>query len=221
MCWMGCLPGWFAGRASQREKAVRPKILILGLDNSGKTSLAWALTTAELTNCEARQREQVPEASSEMDARLVGVHCAPPPTKSTNVHDMVLAGRKLRVVDASGTKKKRTEWNKLAQQADGLIFAVDATDTIRFSLARHELGKVMAHVRSRSIPILILGTKRDLKSAVPPEALQGALQFRQLEESSWGKGEMMAFATASALEAEEVASTVLSHIVNRLPVVVR
>jgi hypothetical protein len=59
------------------------------------------------------------------------------------------------------------------------------------------------------------------RSAVPPEALQVALQFRQLVESSWGKGEMMAFATASAVEAEEVASTVLSHIVNRLPVVVR
>jgi len=175
--------------------------LVVGLDSSGKTSLVWALS--------GQEEPATPQPAAEVvDVELVDVHCAPPPTRNATAVEVVLRGRHVRLVDTSGSQRRRTEWAKLALQADGLMFTVDSADSIRFSLARHELSKLMAALRSRSMPLLVLATKRDLRSAAPAAAVQAALQVGQLAESRAD----VAFTGVSALEPRGVTEAVVTHL---------
>ncbi len=81
------------------------KILILGLDNAGKTTLLKHLSSENNTNTST--------------------------TKGFNVKTILKDNKKLNVWDIGGQMEIRQYWDNYYDNTDGLIFVVDSSDDYR------------------------------------------------------------------------------------------
>lgn len=89
------------------------KLLVLGLDNAGKTTLLKKLSSEDATKTE--------------------------PTQGFNVKTLVRESFKLNVWDIGGQKEIRKYWDNYYDNVDGLIFVVDSSDDKRITECNEEL----------------------------------------------------------------------------------
>ena len=93
------------------------KILVLGLDNAGKTTILKAL-------------------SNESIAQIT-------PTHGFNIKNLSHDGFKLNVWDVGGQKTLRTYWSNYFQGSDALVFVIDSADKKRLIESGSELQKIL------------------------------------------------------------------------------
>ena len=136
------------------------KLLVLGLDNAGKSTLLTLLV----------RNEVVPHA----------------PTHQP-VTDMITIGSmKMRAVDMGGHEIARRMWEMYSQDADGIVYIVDAMDRERFpeaGLALHKLLQTLA----ATTPVLVLGNKDDMQGAAREEELYYCLGLDEVQRSGSGR----------------------------------
>jgi GTP-binding protein SAR1 len=130
------------------------RILFLGLDNAGKTTLLGKLATGQ-------------------------IH-APRPTFNPNVEELQLGGLKLKTIDMGGHPEARRLWKDYFVKVDGVVFLVDAAAPERFAEAKAELDHLLQTEELAKTPFVILGNKIDLPTAVPEEHLKQALGIGNL-----------------------------------------
>lgn len=131
------------------------KLLVLGLDNAGKSTLLTVL----------KQNEVVPTA----------------PTHQPVTDEIKVGYMKLRAVDMGGHEIARRMWLQYSHEADGVVYIVDACDRERFMEAALELHKLLAASALPSYtPVLILGNKGDLPHAATQEELYWGLGLDEL-----------------------------------------
>ena len=93
------------------------RILVLGLDNSGKTTILKAL--------------------SEEDINTIM------PTQGFNIKSLTQDGFKLNVWDIGGQKAIRPYWKNYYENTDGLVFVVDSSDEERINECIEELDSLL------------------------------------------------------------------------------
>ena len=126
------------------------KILFLGLDNAGKTTLLGKLSTDQVQNHR--------------------------PTMHPNVEDLSLGGIKLKTFDLGGHAEARRLWRDYFTKADAVVFMVDVACPERFPEVRAELDELMHAEEIIDSPFLILGNKIDVAgAAISEEVLKRAL----------------------------------------------
>ena len=125
------------------------KILFLGLDNAGKTTLLGKLSSGQ-----------------------VGAHR---PTYHPNVEDLELGGIKLKTIDMGGHVDARRLWKDYFTSVDGVVFIVDAAHVERLDEAKAELDSLLQMEELAKTPFVILGNKIDLPKAIPEDALKQRL----------------------------------------------
>ena len=134
-------------------------IVMVGLDNSGKTSLMY----------KAKLKE------------LIKVH----PTMSFNV-ECVNATKKLKykIWDIGGRESNRPLWKAYVRKTEGVVFVVDSTDSSRFEEARHELFNLLnsESAKLNQVPVLVLANKQDCVGASSPDMLANELNLSALNE---------------------------------------
>ena len=109
-------------KQKQKEREVR--LLMLGLDNAGKT------TVVKKFNGE--------------DIDLL------PPTLGFNIETLEYRGFKLNIWDVGGQTSLRSYWRNYFEQTDGLIWVVDSADRARLHDCRAELEALLQQeVRTR------------------------------------------------------------------------
>ena len=130
------------------------KILFLGLDNAGKTTLLHKLTTGQTTS--------------------------PRPTFNPNVEELQIGSLRLTTVDMGGHSEARRLWKDYFVKVDGVVFLIDASAPERFGEAKAELDALLMTEELQKTPFVILGNKIDLPNAVPEDALKTALGIQTL-----------------------------------------
>ncbi|CBH14316.1 ADP-ribosylation factor-like protein, putative [Trypanosoma equiperdum] len=142
------------------------KLLILGLNNAGKTSILYHLQ--------------------------LGHSIATQPTLGGNVEQLSIShgsnNNKIEVScwDLGGQEQLRDSWRLYYDQTDAVIFVVDAADPSRFPAARSVLHKILANEpQLRQAVLLVLANKQDMEGAVSPADLIESLGLAAVNDRTW------------------------------------
>lgn len=125
------------------------KILFLGLDNAGKTSLLMMLKGDQMQ--------------------------AHDPTFHPNAEELVVGSVVFQAHDLGGHEAARRLWRDYFTTVDGVVFMVDTLDVSRFPEAKKELDALLMDDALAEVPFLILGNKIDAVYAVSEPELRNAL----------------------------------------------
>lgn len=130
------------------------RILMLGLDSAGKTTILYKLKLKET------------------------VHTVP--TVAFNV-ETIQFGKNLtlNVWDIGGQDKIRRLWRHYFQGAEGLVFVVDSSDVERVYESREELDRVLQHSELSGVPVVVLANKQDLSNSIRPEKMVDQLNLNK------------------------------------------
>eukprot|EP00742_Colponemidia_sp_Colp-10_P001244 GILJ01001340.1.p1 GENE.GILJ01001340.1~~GILJ01001340.1.p1 ORF type:complete len:182 (-),score=12.77 GILJ01001340.1:235-780(-) len=130
------------------------RVLILGLDAAGKTTLLSFLSLGKAT-------ETVP-------------------TVGFNYKKVKFGGLKLNIWDVGGQDKVRVFWRHYYLGTQGIVYVVDSSDLDRIALAKKELDAVLVDVQLEGVPLLVLANKTDLPEALSKEEVSEHLGLSQL-----------------------------------------
>ena len=135
------------------------KILFLGLDNAGKTTLMHMLR----------------------DDRLAQ-HA---PTQHATSEELQIAGVNFQAFDLGGHEIARKVWGDYFAKCDAVVYLVDSADRDRFGESRAELDALLSDDALAGVPFVILGNKVDLPEAASEDEIRYALG---LTNATTGKG---------------------------------
>ncbi|CAD7090375.1 unnamed protein product [Hermetia illucens] len=139
------------------EKEAR--ILLLGLDNAGKTTLLKQLASEEVTQVT--------------------------PTAGFNIKSVAAEGVKLNVWDIGGQSKIRPYWKNYFDNTDVLIYVIDCTDHTRLSETGNELMEILEDERLKGVPLLVFANKQDVASAMSASQVAENIGLINLEGRTW------------------------------------
>jgi len=148
--------------------STQARILLLGLDAAGKTTILYKL----------KLNEQVSTI----------------PTIGFNVEEVTpVKGVTFTMWDVGGQEKIRPLWRHYYQGCEGLIFVIDSSDVQRVEEARKELyGVLKDEGMEAGVPTVILANKQDLPNALKSHELVDKLGLRELKSNPWYVQEMCA-----------------------------
>ncbi|KAK5672935.1 ADP-ribosylation factor protein 3, variant 2 [Batrachochytrium dendrobatidis] len=120
------------------EKEIR--ILLLGLDNAGKTSLLKRLAGEEILEIK--------------------------PTQGFNIKTVQQDGIKMNVWDIGGQQTIRPYWRNYFESTNVLIYVVDSSDKRRLEETGTELANLLTEAKLQGVPLLVFANKQDLMNAL-------------------------------------------------------
>lgn len=144
---------WFSGSREVR-------ILILGLDSAGKTTILYRLSL----------NEYVEEVA---------------PTVAFNIEKVSFGNLVMHVWDLGGQYQLRPFWRLYYKSTDGLVFVIDSNDSERLNLCRDELNSLLNEEELKNVPLLILANKQDLPGALTAEDISNKLELSAIKDRTW------------------------------------
>lgn len=148
--WFSGLFGWIWGVLSSLGLVnVKAKMLFLGLDNAGKTTLLGTLASGRVRSCK--------------------------PTIRPNSEELALGHITFNTYDLGGHESARTLWSEYFISVDVIVYMVDAADRERMSESHKELNELLRMPMLRTTPFLVLGNKIDLAGAMNERELRERL----------------------------------------------
>eukprot|EP01017_Pseudomicrothorax_dubius_P047586 TRINITY_DN856_c0_g1_i3.p1 TRINITY_DN856_c0_g1~~TRINITY_DN856_c0_g1_i3.p1 ORF type:complete len:181 (-),score=36.55 TRINITY_DN856_c0_g1_i3:156-698(-) len=135
------------------------RILMLGLDNAGKTTILYKLKLNKVV-------ETVPTIGFTLQT-----------VKCNNVE--------LQVWDLGGQTGIRPFWRSYYPNTSGIIYVIDSLDKARMEISKQELMLVLQEEELKRAPILILANKQDLPGVMDEKEVSEYLELHTLKERQW------------------------------------
>ncbi|KAF4988752.1 hypothetical protein FGRMN_9581 [Fusarium graminum] len=144
-------------KARLKDKEMR--ILMLGLDNAGKTTIVKKIMGEDVNTVS--------------------------PTLGFIIKTIDYEGYKLNIWDVGGQKTLRSYWRNYFEKTDALIWVVDATDRIRIQDCRDELQGLLLQERLAGATLLVFANKTDVEGCMPNEEILSELQLEPIRSHRW------------------------------------
>jgi len=135
------------------------RILMVGLDAAGKTTILYKLKLGEIVTTI--------------------------PTIGFNVETVEYKNISFTVWDVGGQDKIRPLWRHYFQNTQGIIFVVDSNDRDRVAEAREELQRMLGEDELRDALLLVFANKQDLPNAMNASELTNKLGLPSLHQRQW------------------------------------
>jgi len=149
------------------------RILMLGLDNSGKTTALKQLAGEDVSHIT--------------------------PTQGFNIKSVQHSGFKLNVWDIGGQKHIRPYWKNYYANTDAIVYMVDSADVQRLDEAADELTALMGEEGLAGVPTLVYANKQDLLGAKTAAELMVEMDLVQFKDR-WVHVEACSAKTGDGLE---------------------
>jgi ADP-ribosylation factor-like protein 2 len=166
------------------------RLLILGLDNAGKTTILKKFCGEPIDKIE--------------------------PTLGFNIKSLEYKGFSLALWDIGGQRSIRAYWKNYFESTDGLIWVIDSADRLRAELCREELLTLLNQEKLAGASLLLFANKQDIAGAMSSEEIS---QVLQLETNSIYQNRHWSITSCSAITGEGLADGiewVVSDIANRI-----
>jgi len=142
------------------------RILMVGLDAAGKTTILYKLKLGEVVTTI--------------------------PTIGFNVETVEYKNISFTVWDVGGQDKIRPLWRQYYQNTQGIIFVVDSNDRERIddtsgaeNSAKEELNRMLSEDELRDAVLLVFANKQDLPQAMSVQEITERLGLNQLRNRTW------------------------------------
>ncbi|GAB6029217.1 hypothetical protein CHUAL_004986 [Chamberlinius hualienensis] len=129
------------------------RILMVGLDAGGKTTILYKLKLGEIVSTI--------------------------PTIGFNVENVEYKNITFTVWDVGGQTKIRNLWKYYFQNTQGLIYVVDSNDRERIPEAKEELEHMLREDELRDTVLLVFANKQDLPGAMTASELTDKLELHK------------------------------------------
>jgi len=136
-------------KMKQKEKEMR--ILILGLDNAGKTTILKKFNGEDINTIS--------------------------PTLGFNIKTLEHKGYKLNCWDVGGQKSLRSYWRNYFESTDGLVWVVDSADKMRMQDCKQELHSLLIEERLAGATLLVFANKQDIPGALSSDEIRKILDL--------------------------------------------
>ena len=144
------------GRGKNKKEL---RILLIGLDNAGKTSILKTLASQDVTQVS--------------------------PTHGFNLKTIKTEGFSLFLWDIGGQKFIRPYWEDYYDNTDFIVYVVDSTDRKRFGETGQELFEVLHSSKLAGVPLLVLANKQDVGTATPADDIADKLSLSNITDRVW------------------------------------
>uniref|UniRef100_A0A8C0L6G8 ADP-ribosylation factor-like protein 14 n=1 Tax=Canis lupus dingo TaxID=286419 RepID=A0A8C0L6G8_CANLU len=147
--------------SSKNSKTKQARILLLGLDSAGKSTLLYKLKLAK--------------------------NISTLPTIGFNVEMIQLEKNlSLTIWDVGGQEKMRTVWDHYCENTDGLMYVVDSTDKQRLKDSSRELEHILKNEHIKNVPVVLLANKQDVPGALTAEDITRMFKVKKLcSDRNW------------------------------------
>ncbi|XP_067904330.1 ADP-ribosylation factor-related protein 1 isoform X2 [Heterodontus francisci] len=120
-------------------------ILILGLDNAGKTTFLEQTKTKFSKNYKGMNLSKI--------TTTVGL----------NIGTIDVGSTRLMFWDLGGQEELQSLWDKYYAESHGVIYVIDSTDEERLSESKIAFEKMIASEVLEGVPLLVLANKQDVE----------------------------------------------------------
>jgi len=135
------------------------RILMVGLDAAGKTTILYKLKLGEIVTTI--------------------------PTIGFNVETVEYKNINFTVWDVGGQDKIRPLWRHYFQNTQGLIFVIDSNDRERINEGATELQRMLNEDELREAALLVFANKQDLPNAMSVAEITDKLGLHSIRARKW------------------------------------
>ena len=134
------------------------KIIILGIQNAGKTTILYRLSLGQLVQTT--------------------------PTIGSNVEEISYNNVKLQAWDLGGQESTRSVWDVYFVNTDAIIYVIDSHDT-NYDESKTQLYKLLENEALKNAVILIYANKQDLSGAKSVNDIIQIYELNKLKDHVW------------------------------------
>ena len=135
------------------------RLLILGLDNAGKTTLLYQMQFGEVK---------------------VTV-----PTLGFNVESVKYENINFQMWDLGGQSEIRPYWRCYYPKTNAVVFVIDSSDKERLDIAKQELFLLLQEDDLKGVPIAILANKQDVEGCLSDAQISENMALTDIKNRQW------------------------------------
>ncbi len=135
------------------------KIIILGMQNAGKTTILYRLSLGTLVKTT--------------------------PTIGSNVEELTYNNVKFQAWDLGGQESTRSVWDVYYMNTDAIVYVIDSHDDEYSEESKAQFHKLLSHPNLKSTVILIFANKQDLPGAKSVDKLIHDYELDKIQSHIW------------------------------------